>query len=99
MFSSKLDIRLVTSVVITRVNLYKLNVHVKNLKMKRQLVHWFGLTELNETMGIVCGRNSSKTYIADEILKLSFNAQYYYPLYAAFLFWPSICYIRHFFII
>ena len=27
-----------------------------------------GLTELNETMGIMCGRNSSETYIADEIL-------------------------------
>ena len=49
------------SVVITCVNLNKMNVHVKSLKIKRQLVHWFGLTELNETMGIMCGRNSSKT--------------------------------------
>ena len=63
MFSSKLDIRLVISVVITCVNQNKMNVHVKNLK-----VHWFGLTELNETMGIMCGRNSSETYIADGIL-------------------------------
>ena len=61
MFSSKLDIRLVISVVITRVNLNKLNVHVKNLKIKRQSVHWFGLTELNKTMGIMCGRNGSET--------------------------------------
>ena len=68
MFSSKLDIRLVISVVITCVNLNKMNVHVKNLKIKRQTVHWFGLTELNETNGIMCGRYSSKTKIADEIL-------------------------------
>ena len=61
MFSSKLDIRLVFSVVITCVNLNKMNVHVKNLKIRRQLVHWFGLTELSETMGIMCGRNSSET--------------------------------------
>ena len=61
MFSNKLDIRLVISVVITCVNLNKMNMHVKNLKIKRQPVHWFGLTELNKTMGIVCGRNSSET--------------------------------------
>ena len=53
MFSRQLDIRLVISVVITCVNLNKMNVHVKNLKIKRQLVHWFGLTELNKTMGIM----------------------------------------------
>ena len=61
MFSNKLDIQLEISVVITCVNLNKMNVHVKNLKIKRQLVHWFGLTELNKTMGIMCGRNSSET--------------------------------------
>ena len=61
MFSNKVDIRLVISVVITCVNLNKMNVHVKNLKIKRQLVHWFRLTELNKTMGIMCGRNSSET--------------------------------------
>ena len=61
MFSNKVDIRLVISVVFTCVNLNKMNVHVKNLKIKRQLVHWFGLTELNKTMGIMCGRNSSET--------------------------------------
>ena len=60
MFSSKLDIRLVNSVVITCVNLNKMNVHVKNLKIKRQPVYWFGLTELNGTMGIMYGRNSSE---------------------------------------
>ena len=60
MFSSKLDIRLVISVVITCVKLNKMNVHVKNLKIKRQPLHWFGLTELNKTMVIMCGRNSSE---------------------------------------
>ena len=49
------------SVVITCVNLNKMNVHVKNLKIKRQLVHWFGLTELNKTRGVMCGKNSSET--------------------------------------
>ena len=61
MFSSKLDIRLVISVVITCVKLNKMSVHVKNLKIKRQPLHWFGLTELNKTMVIMCGRNSSET--------------------------------------
>ena len=61
MFSSKLDIRLVISVVIACVNRNKMNVHVKNLKIKRQPVHWFGLTKLNETMRIICGSNSSET--------------------------------------
>ena len=61
MFSSELDIRLVISVVITRVYPNKMKVHVKNLKIKRQPVHWFGLVELNETMEIMCGRNSSTT--------------------------------------
>ena len=61
MFSNKLDIRLVISVVITCVNLNIMNVHVKNLKIKAQPVHWFGLTELNKTIVIMCGRNSSET--------------------------------------
>ena len=61
MFSNKVDIRLVISVVISCVNLNKMNVHEKNLKIKRQPVHWFGLTELNKTMGIMCDRNSSET--------------------------------------
>ena len=66
MFSCKLDIRLVISVVITCVKLNKMNVHLKLLKIKIQPIHWFGLTELNKTMGIVCGRNSTETLIADE---------------------------------
>ena len=49
------------SVVIRCVSINKMNVHVKNLKIKRQPVHWFGLTELNKTMGIMCGRNISET--------------------------------------
>ena len=61
MFSNKVDIRLVISVVITCVNLNKMNVHVKNLKIKRQPVHRFGLTELSKTMGIMCDRNSRET--------------------------------------
>ena len=44
------------SVVITCVNLNKINVHVKNLKIKIQPVHWFGLTELKKTMGIMLRR-------------------------------------------
>ena len=61
MFSCKLDIRLVISVIITCVNLIKMNMHVKNLKIKREPVHWFELTERNKTMGIMCDRNCSKT--------------------------------------
>ena len=61
MFSSKLGIRLVISEVITCVNLNKMNMHVKNCKIKRQPVHWFGLTELNKTMGVMCRRTSSET--------------------------------------
>ena len=68
MFSRKLDIRLVISEVITSVNLNEMNVHVKNLKIKRQLVRWFGLTDLNKTMGTMRSRNSSETLIANEIL-------------------------------
>ena len=34
--------------------LNKMNVNVKNLKIKRQPLHWFGLTELNKTKGIMC---------------------------------------------
>ena len=49
------------SVVITCVNLNKMDVHVKNLKIKRHPVHWFGLTELNKTSGMMCGRNNSET--------------------------------------
>ena len=61
MFSRKLDIRLVISVGITCVNLNKMNVHVKNLKIKRQPVRWFGLTGLNKTTRIMRGSNSSET--------------------------------------
>ena len=68
MFSNILVIRQMIAIVITCVNLNKINVHVKNLKIKRQPVHWFGLTELNKTMGIMCGRNSSEISIADELL-------------------------------
>ena len=56
MCSSKFDIRLEISVVSTCVNLNKMSVHMKKWKIKNQPVHWFGLTELNKTMGIMCGR-------------------------------------------
>ena len=49
------------SVVITCVNLNKMNVHMKTLKIKRQPEHLFGLTGPNKTMVIMCGRNSSET--------------------------------------
>ena len=61
MFSIKLDIRLEISVVSTCVNLNKMSVHVKKWNIKNQPVHRFGLTELNETMRIMCGRSRSKT--------------------------------------
>ena len=53
MFSSQLDIRLEISEVSTCVNLNKMSVHVKKLIIKNLPVHWFGLTELNKTMGIM----------------------------------------------
>ena len=56
------------SVFITCVNLTKMNVHVINVKIKIQPVHWSGLTEPNKTMGIMCDRNSSETWISEEIL-------------------------------
>ena len=48
------------SVVITCENQNEMIVHVKNLKIKRQPVHWFGLNKLDETMGIMIGRNCSE---------------------------------------
>ena len=48
------------SVVITCVNVNKMNVHVKNLKIKRQPVDWFRLTDPNKSIVIMCGRNSSE---------------------------------------
>ena len=51
-------------VVSTCVKLSKISMHVKNWKIKNQHVYWFGLTELNKTKGIICGRKCSKTYIA-----------------------------------
>ena len=61
MCSSKLDILLEISVVRTCVSLNKMNVYWKNWKIKNQSVQWFGFTELNKTMGIMFGRNNSKT--------------------------------------
>ena len=67
---------------------------MKNWKIKNQPVHWFRLTELNKTIVITCGRNSSKTKITDEILQLSFNTQnlIFIRVYGV-SFWPSIAFI------
>ena len=59
MFSCKLDIGPGLSVD-TCVNLNKMNVHVRNWKIKNQPVHWFGLNEPNKTIVIMYGRNSSE---------------------------------------
>ena len=56
------------------VNLNGLNglmVRVKNRNMENWSAHWFGLTDLNKTMGKICGRKHSKRYTADGILLLS----------------------------
>ena len=45
------DVRLEISVVSAHENLNVLIVHVKNMKMKNHSAHWFGLTDLNKTMG------------------------------------------------
>ena len=55
------DVGLEISVVSAHGNLNGLSVHVKNRKMKNRSVHWFGLTDLNKTMGEMCGRLNSKT--------------------------------------
>ena len=71
------DVRLDISVVSAHVNLNGLMVHVKNTKMENRSAHWFELTDLNKTMGNMCGRKNSKIYIAYEISQLSLNAQYF----------------------
>ena len=49
-----------TLVVCTFVNLNGLSEHVKHWKVKNRSLHWFGLTELNKTMGSVCGRKMAE---------------------------------------
>ena len=61
MFLDVWYVRLEISVVSAHVNLNGLGVHVKNRKMENRSVHWFGLTNLNKTMGKMCGRLNSKT--------------------------------------
>ena len=51
MFLNVWDVRLEISVVSAHVNLNGLMVHVKNRKMENRSAHWFGLTDLNKTMG------------------------------------------------
>ena len=51
MFLKVWDFRLKISVVSAHVNHNGLIVHVKNRKMENLSAHWFGLTDLNKTMG------------------------------------------------
>ena len=60
MFLNTLVVGLQILVVSTCVNLNGMNVHVKNWKVKIWSVHWFGLTELNKTMGRMYGRKIAK---------------------------------------
>ena len=54
------NVRFEISVVSAHVNLNGLSVHVKNRKQVNRSVHWFELTDLNKTMGKMCGRKNSK---------------------------------------
>ena len=60
MFLNNWDVRLEISAVSAHVNLGGLMVHMKNRKMKNRPEHLFGLTDLNKTMGKMCGRKNSK---------------------------------------
>ena len=40
---------------------------MKNRKMENRSVRWFGLTDLNKTMGKMSGRLNSDTYTGDEM--------------------------------
>ena len=60
-----------------------MNVHVKNLKIKRQPVHWFGLTGPNKTMVIIVGNPNRKKMhifgfvgIFEYICKTTFNIMF-----------------------
>ena len=54
------DVRLENSVVSAHVNLNALMLHVKNRKMKNLSANWFGLTDLNKTMGNMSGRKKKQ---------------------------------------
>ena len=56
MFLNVWEVGLEISVVSAQENLNGLMVHVKNRKMENRSAHWFGLTDLNKTMGKMCGR-------------------------------------------
>ena len=77
MFLNVWDAGLEISVVTAHVNLNGLMVNVKNRKMKNRSAHWFGSTDLNKTIWKMCGKKNSKRQIADEILLLSLNTQYF----------------------
>ena len=59
MFLNVWNVRLEISVVSERVNLNGLSVHVKNRTMENRSVNWFGLTDLNKTLGKMYGRKNS----------------------------------------
>ena len=67
------DVRLEISVVSTHVNLAREKQEMENLS-----VHWFGLTDLNKTIGKMCSRKNIKTLIGDEILPLSLNTLFFF---------------------
>ena len=68
MFLNTWDVRQEILVVSTLVNLNGRSVHMKNwntkirseLDIKIWSVHWYGLTELNKTIGRICCRKNSK---------------------------------------
>ena len=60
MFLNVWDVRLEISVVSAHVKLNGLSVHVKNRKMDNRSVHWFGLTDLNKTLGKCAAEKNSK---------------------------------------
>ena len=60
MFLNDWDVRLEISVVSVHVNLNGVSEHVKNRKIENRSVHWFGLTDLDNLKGEICGRKSSK---------------------------------------
>ena len=77
------------SVVVTCVNLNKMNVHVKNLKTKRQPIRRFRLTELIETMGLCVAGIVAKHINQMKFCNLTGNV---FDLYMRrFFFLPSIC--------
>ena len=64
-------------------------VHVKKRKIEIRSVHRFGLTDLNKTMGKMCGRKNSKSCKADKIC-YSHLFRNILIIVSGVSFWPSI---------